>query len=224
MKPGTVVAATPVSAAAPKPKAGPAGTPAATAGKLSVGTLLQRWAAAHDSARVRLETGIRVTRLSQLFAPGRLSPGGGVTETRMSLAGLANFVRVYRQQQVIIDGQYQDTFDLASKRLGWSQETVRDWYTKPTRREPAALAALTTSLIDGIDSLLGVLDGEAGTYTLTKNTIRFEDPAAAQQYASLRARITATVDSARAAGGADQAGPMRYLLEAIGTTRLPLAS
>jgi hypothetical protein len=213
----------PVTPAAPKPtKAAPAGSLAPA--KLTVGSLLQRWSAAHDSARTRLESGIRVARLSQLFAPGRLSPGGGVTETRMSLAGLANFVRVYRQQQAIIDGQFQDSFAVASKRLGWSQETTRDWYTKPSRREPAAMASLTTSLIDGIDSMLGVLDAQAGTYTLTKNTIRFEEAAAARRYAELRARITATVDSARTAGGSDQPGPMSYLLQAIGTTRLPLAS
>ena len=86
------------------------------------------------------------------------------------------------------------------------------------------MASLTTSLIDAIDSMLGVLDAQAGTYTLTKNTIRFEEAAAARRYAELRARITATVDPARTAGGADQPGPMSYLLQAIGTTRLPLAT
>ena len=220
-----VLAAKP-SATAPAAPAAPAPTPAAAGApaKLTVSTMLQRWAAAHDSARARLESGIRVSRLNQLFTAGRLSPGGGVTETRMSLAGLANFVRVYRQQQTIIDAQYQDSFSVTAKRMGWSQETVRDWYAKPARREPATIAALTTSLIDGIDSMLGVLDAQAGTYTLTRNTIKFEDPSAARQYAALRARITATVDSARVAGAGDQPGPMSYLLKAIGTTRLPLAS
>ena len=142
----------------------------------------------------------------------------------MSLAGLANFVRVYRQQQMTIERQYQDSFAVASKQLGWSAETVRDGYAKPARRESPTLATLTTSLIDGIDSMLGVLDAQAGTYTLTKNVIKFEDPSAARQYAALRERITATVDSARAAGGREQPGPMGYLLQAIGTTRLPLAS
>ena len=208
-------------------KSVPAPAVPATAGspaKPTVSTMLQRWSSAHDSARARLEGGMRVSRLTQLFAPGRLSPGGGVTETRMSLAGLANFVRVYRQQQRLIDGQYQDSFAVASKQMGWSQETVRDWYAKPARRESATLAALTSSLIDGVDSMLGVLDSQAGTYTLTKNTIKFEDQAAAQRYAALRARIVATVDSARTAGGQDEPGPMSYLLQAIGTTRLPQAS
>ena len=59
---------------------------------------------------------------------------------------------------------------------------------------------------------------------MTKNTIKFEDPARRAQYAALRERITATVDSAQAAGRREQPGPMSYLLQAIGTTRLPLAS
>jgi hypothetical protein len=218
--------AVPPGAAAPAPTSDARATaPAPTApAKLTVATMLQRWSAAHDSARARLESGIRVSRLNQLFAPGRLSPGGGVTETRMSLAGLANFVRVYRQQQLMIERQYQDSFSVAATRMNWSPETVRDWYAKPARRESPALAGLTTSLIDGIDSLLGVLDAQAGTYTLTKNVIKFEDPGAARQYAALRERITATVDSARVAGGRDDVGPMGLLLQAIGTTRLPIAS
>ena len=84
--------------------------------------------------------------------------------------------------------------------------------------------ALTSTLMDGIDSLLGVLDAQAGTYAVTKNTIRFEDPGAAREYMALRERILVTMDSARTAGGADRPGPMSYLLQAIGATRLPIAS
>jgi hypothetical protein len=203
--------------AMPKP-ADTAASPART-----VGGLVQRWAAARDSVRIRLESGVRVARLSQLFAIGRLSPNSGVTETRMSLAGVANFVRVYRQQQATIDREYQDSFAVMSKQHGWTPAQVRDWYAKPSAKESPALVALTSSLIEGIDSLLGVLDAQAGTYTLTKNTIHFEDPGAAREYTLLRQRIAETVDSARTAGGAEQPGPMSYLLQAIGTTRLPVA-
>ena len=190
----------------------------------SVGGMLERWTAAHDSARARLESGMRVARLSQLLSPGRLSPAGGVTETRMSLAGVANFVRVYRQQQAEIDREYQDSFSVASKEHHWSPAAIREWYTKPSKVESPALAALTSSLVEGLDSLLGVLDAQAGAYAVSASAIRFEDAGAARDYAVLRQRITATVDSAKAAGGDEAAGPMRYLLQAIGTTRLPRAT
>jgi len=189
-----------------------------------VNELVQRWSAAHDAARERLESGIRVARLGQLFSAGRLTPGGGVTETRMGLAGVENFVRVYRQQQAVIDREYQDSFTVAAKTQGWTPAAVRVWYARGALKETPALAALTSSLIDGIDSLFGVLDAQAGTYTLTKNTIKFEDASAARQFGALRARISAAVDSAKAAGGWELPGPMTYLLQAIGATRLPLAT
>jgi hypothetical protein len=186
--------------------------------------MLERWSTAHDSARARLESGIRVARLNQLFAPGRLTAGGGVTETRMSLAGAANFVRVYRQQQEAIDREYQDSFSVAAKEHGWAPAAIREWNSKPAQTESPALRALTSSLLEGVDSVFGVLDSQAGAYTVGTNGIEFEDAGAARAYSALRQRITATVNSATAAGGADTAGPMRYLLQAIGTTRLPRAS
>jgi hypothetical protein len=198
-------------------------TPAASETR-GVSGLVERWTAAHDAARERLESGIRVARLNQLFGAGRLNPGGGVTETRMSLAGVANFVRVYRQQQAEIDREYQDSFTVASKAQAWAPAAVRVWYARPMLEEAPAMAVLTSTLLQGIDSLFGVLDAQAGTYTLTKNTIKFEDPSAAREYAALRAQITAAVESAKAAGGTEQLGPMGYLLQAIGATRLPLAT
>jgi hypothetical protein len=212
LKPGAPAAASPAMA-----------SPVAASPARGVESLVQRWSSAHNAALVRLESGMRVARLNQLFGLGRLSPGGGVTETRMSLAGLANFVRVYRQQQSSIEREYQDSFTVASKAQAWTPAAVRVWYTKPAIQEAPEASAVTSSVIAGIDSLFGVLDAQAGTYTVTKNTIRFEDPSAARAYAALRARITAALDSAKAAGAQDQAGPMSYLLQAIGSTRLPLA-
>ena len=197
-------------------------SPKADAG--SVSGMLERWTAAHDSARSRLERGFRVARLNQLFGAGRLKPTGEVTETRMSLAGVANFVRVYREQQAEIDREYQDAFAVTSKEQHWSPAAIRDWYGKPSMTETPALAGLTSSLLEGFDSLLGVLDSQAGAYTVSPDVVRFEDPGAARAYSALRQRIIATVDSAKAAGGAEASGPMGYLLQAIGTTRLPRAS
>ena len=190
----------------------------------AMNALVQGWIASHDSARSRLESGVRVARLNQLFAPGRLSPSGGVTETRMSLAGVANFVRVYRQQQAAIEREYQDSFSVVSRQRGWTAVQVHEWYAKPATKESPTLVALTSSLMQWIDSLLGVLDAQAGTYSVTTNAIRFEDAGAAREYTALRQRIIATVDAAKAAGGDEQPGPMSYLLQAIGTTRLPQAS
>ena len=69
-----------------------------------------------------------------------------------------------------------------------------------------------------------MLSAEAGAYQLVNGKIRFEDPAVSRQYGELRRNINAAMDAARIAGGEGSAGPMGYLLRAIGSTRLPVES
>ena len=195
-------------------------TPKEVDGK-TVEAMLGRYAGAYDSARERLENGMRVARLGRLFAAPRLNPNGGVTDTRMSLAGAANFIRVYRQQQAAIEAAYQDSVMMFAKRFGWSPKQVKQWYSREIRTEDPALQALSGTLLAGIDSILGVLDAQAGAYKIRGTAIAFEDPAAAQKYGALRRQIKEQVDAAVAAGGATSAGPTGLLLRAIGTTSLP---
>ena len=187
----------------------------------SVQGLLNSYEAASDEARARLEAGMRVARLNRLFAPARLTPGGGVTDTRLSLAGAANFMRVFRQQQAAIDKAYQDSVTLLAKRHRWSPKDVKQWHSRPPRQESPTLQLLSGSLLSGIDSLLGVVDAQAGAYKLRGTAIAFEDPAATQAYGALRRRIKEQIDAAVAAGAATTFGPTGLLLQAIGTSTLP---
>ncbi|HEX5963026.1 MAG TPA: hypothetical protein VFY42_04845 [Gemmatimonadales bacterium] len=187
----------------------------------SVQAILSRYDAASDEVRTRLESGMRVARLNRLFAPARLAPGGGVTDTRMSLAGAANFIRVYRQQQAGIDKAYQDTVALLARQHKWTPKELRQWQSRPQRREAPELELLSGSLLAGIDSILGVLDAEAGAYKLRGSAIAFEDPSATQAYGALRRRIKEQIDAAVSAGGATSFGPTGFLLQAIGTSTLP---
>ena len=186
---------------------------------------LRRWSSAHDEARSRLEAGIRVSRLNQLLSPARLTPNGGVTETRMALAGAANFIRVYRQQREAIDREFQDSFVVMARQNKLSAGEVKQWYGKVTPKEVPAIATLTSTIMTGLDSLLGVLDAQAGAYRLDgKGSIHFEDEGAARAYGDLRQEITKAVEVAKASGAADSTGPMVYLLESIGSSRLPKES
>ena len=202
----------------------PDSAPAAEANAKTVDGLLADYGKAYEDARARLGSGMRVARLSQLFAASRLTPDGGVTDTRLGLAGLANFIRVYRQQEGSIERTYQDSFTAKSKDLGWSPRVAKRWYSREGGKESAELAALTDRLLAGIDSVLAVLSAEAGAYRLADGKIHFENAAAARQYGELRRSINAAVDAARIAGGEESAGPMGHLLKAIGTTRLPVES
>ena len=192
----------------------------AAAGR-TVESLLLRYSAAYDSVRTRLGSGVRVARLNQLLASSRLTADGGVTETRLGLAGVANFIRVYRQQESAIERQFQDSFTVMSKANGWSTKSVRQWYSRTALKEPSAHATLSSQLLASIDSVLGVLDEQAGAYKLGEGTILFEDPAASRRYGELRRHVASLIDSAKAAGGAESAGPVGHLLQSIGTTRLP---
>ena len=187
----------------------------------TVEAVLGRYAGAHDAARERLENGMRVARLGRLFAAARLNPNGGVTDTRMSLAGAANFIRVYRLQQAAIEAAYQDSVITFAKRFGWSPKQVKEWYSREIRAENPALDGLSGTLLAGIDSLLGVLYAQAGAYKIRGTAIAFEDPTAAQRYGALRRLIKEQVDAAVASGGGTSAGPTGLLLRAIGTTSLP---
>jgi hypothetical protein len=196
------------------------GTAAGAEGN-SLESLLARYEAASDSARTRLESGLRVVRLNRLFATSRLTPNGGVTDTRMSLAGAANFIRVYRQQQAAINQAYQDTVTALAKEQRWSPRKVRAWYARTGGKDAPALELISGSLLASVDSLFGVLQQQAGAYKLRQTAIAFEDPAAGQTYGALRRRIKEQIDAAVAAGGATSPGPAGLLLQAIGTTSLP---
>ncbi len=183
--------------------------------------LSARYGAAHDAAWTRLETGMRVARLGQLFAASRLNPHGGVTDTRLSLAGAANFIRVFREQQATIETAYQDSVTVLAKQYGWAPAKVRQWYSRTPRKEAPTLELLSGSLLASIDSILGVLDAQAGAYKIRGTAIAFEDPSAGQAYGLLRRRIKEQIDAAVSAGAATSPGATRLLLQAIGTSTLP---
>jgi hypothetical protein len=187
----------------------------------SVEGFLVRYAAASDSVAARLARGMRVARLNSLFSPARLTPGGGVNDTRLSLAGTVNFIRVFRQQQAAIDKAYEDSISVMARRQKVRPAEIKQWHSRTPRREAPALQQVTGSLIAAIDSLLGVLDAQAGAYKLSGGVIAFEDPAAVKEYGALRRLIKEQIDSAIAAGGAGTQGPAGLLLQAIGTSFLP---
>lgn len=187
----------------------------------SLEAILRSYESASDSVHARLAAGLRVARLNRLFATTRLTPGGGVAHTRLSLAGAVNVIRVFRAQQAAVDSAYQDSVASQAKQHGWTPKEVRRWYARPQRNETPTLELVSGALIASIDSVLGVLDEQAGAYKIRGTAIAFEDPTAAKEYAAVRARIKEQIASVIAAGGATSPGPTALLLQAIGTSTLP---
>lgn len=187
----------------------------------SLDALFAHYDAAHSSARVRLEAGMRVARLTRLFDGSHLTPNGGVTDTRMSLAGAANFIRVFREQQAAIERAYQDSVTQLARQKRWAPAQVRAWYSRTPRKESPTLELISGAMLASIDSLLGVLDAQAGAYKIRGSAIAFEEPSAGQTYGALRRKIKDQINAAIAAGGATSSGPTGLLLQAIGTSTLP---
>ena len=98
---------------------------------------------------------------------------------------------------------------------------MRKWYSRTPGKESPTLELLSGSLLASIDSILGVLDAQAGAYKIRGTAIAFEDPTAGQAYGALRRRIKEEVDAAVSAGAATSPGATRLLLQAIGTSTLP---
>ena len=153
--------------------------------------------------------------------PSRLNPHGGVTDTRMSLAGAANFIRVFREQQTAIEKAYEDSVTVLAKQYGWAPAKVRKWYSRTPGKESPTLELLSGYLLASIDSILGVLDAQAGAYKIRGTAIAFEDP-------SRRPGVRCTPPADQGAGRLRRergcrhlAGATRLLLQAIGTTTLP---
>ena len=165
---------------------------------------------------------MRVARLTRLFDGSHLTPNGGVTDTRMSLAGAANFIRVFREQQAAIERAYQDSVTQLARQNHWAPAQVRAWYGRTPRKESPTLELISGGLLASIDSLLGVLDAQAGAYKIRGSAIAFEEPSAGQTYGALRRKIKDQINAAIAAGGATSSGPTGLLLQAIGTSTLPL--
>jgi hypothetical protein len=187
----------------------------------SVQDLLRRYETASDSVFARLERGMRVARLGRLFSSSRLTPGGGITDTRRNLAGATSLIRVFRQRQAAIDRAFQDSVAMLAKQHRWSAKQIRQWNSRPLRLETSTIQLASNTLITKIDSLLGVLDAHAGTYKLRGTAIAFEDPVAGKAYGALRRSITEQIEAAISAGWARSSGPTALLLQAIGTSSLP---
>lgn len=187
----------------------------------SIQDLLRRYQTASDSALARLESGMRVARLTRLFSSSRLTPGGGITDTRRNLAGATNLIRVFRKNQAAIERAYHDSVAVLAKQNRWTPKQIRQWNSRPLRAESSTLQLVSNNLITKIDSVLGVLDAHAGAYKLRGSAIAFEDPAAGQAYGALRRAIKEQIDAAISAGGATSSGPTGLLLQAIGTSSLP---
>jgi hypothetical protein len=189
---------------------------AGSATSTSAAALASRYNAAHDAAEASLEGRLRASGITALFSDSRLA-SGSVSDTRIAVSGIANFIRSYRAQASAIEAAYRDTAGELS--AGWSDSEAAGWYKGMTRGESQAKARAADQLLTDISSLLGVLEEQAGAYSLAGGKITFRDAGATLRYGTLRRRVTDRLDSSDSISAV-----VRSLRETIGAARPPVES
>lgn len=182
----------------------------------SAAALANRYNSAHDAAQASLENRLRASGITALFSDGRLT-SASVSDTRLAVSGIANFIRTYRTQSSAIEAAYRDTAGQFAD--GWTDSQAAGWYKGMTRGESQAAVRSADQLLEDVSSLLGVLEEQAGAYTLASGKITFRDAGATLRYGTLRRRIADRLASADSASAV-----ISSLRKVIGPARPPVES
>jgi hypothetical protein len=187
-----------------------------TATSTSAAALANRYNAAHDAAEASLVNRLRASAITALFSDSRLA-SGSVSDTRLAVSGIANFIRTYRTQASGIDAAYRDTAGQLSG--DWTDSEAAGWYKGMTRGESQAEARSADQLLADISSLLGVLEEQAGAYSVNNGKISFRDAGATLRYGTLRRRV-----ADRLASSDSGSAVVTSLRSVIGSARPPMES
>jgi hypothetical protein len=146
-----------------------------------------RYNAAHDAALAALESRLRASGVTALFSDSRLA-SGSVSDTRLAVSGIANFIRSYRASDAAIETAYRDSaLQLAS---AWKLADEAAWKKIAVRAEDRDAARSADQLLSDISSLLGVLEEQAGGYSIQDGKVTFRDAGATLRYGTLRRRVS----------------------------------
>ncbi|HET8762380.1 MAG TPA: hypothetical protein VFM12_03140, partial [Gemmatimonadales bacterium] len=129
------------------PRLGSLDAGAVTATGKSAAALASRYNAAHDAAEASLENRLRASGITALFSDSRLA-SGSVSDTRLAVSGIANFIRSYRTQANGIEAAYRDTAGQLSG--DWSDSEAAGWYKGMTRGESQTEASTADQLLSDI--------------------------------------------------------------------------
>jgi len=168
--------------------------------------------AAHDAARVELDSRLRVAGIVNLFAASRLG-SGNIGSARLALAGAAGLIRNFQKRGASIEQAYRDSAQMLGK-LGWTAAQRANWESRADRGERSTQAS--DGLLSDIEGMFGVLGANEGGYDVSGGTITFRDADGAREYGAFRRRIESRID-----GGDAGSASVASLLRAIGGTRLP---
>ncbi len=163
----------------------------------SLASLTQRYQDAYGGAQREVSDALGLVDFPGLFSPGRLAPAR-LRATRRALTEAANILRDYRNRQIRIEQTYAATALGLTRAGAWPAGQDREWRHHPVLRESFETGQRMDDLLNGADSLLAFLAGQAGGYRVEAARLVFADPAAARRYRTQRASL---IQEAGAGGG-----------------------
>jgi hypothetical protein len=187
---------------------------------ISAGTLIQHYNEAYTDARSELELRMLQIGFTQIFLRSRLTTAAGVEDTRRLIASATSALRQYRNQETQIERSYQDTIGTGGRNLGWTPRDLGTWNMKQGQKESGETLRLTNLMLNQMDSTFSLLSEQEGKYSVSGESITFEDSEAARQYGALRSWLNQQADKYAGSGDALPA-TLRQVVKAMGASRLP---
>jgi hypothetical protein len=138
-----------------------------------------------------------------------------VSDARLTVAGIANFIRTIRARDKAVETAYRDS--AAQLATSWSDSDKATWQKVPSHAESEAAAHSADQLLTDIASLLGVLDEQSGAYDISNGKVTFRDAGATLRYGTLRRRVADRLTS-----GDSGSAVTSTLLKVIGAARPPV--
>jgi hypothetical protein len=178
--------------------------------------LASHYADAYASAQATLRNQITAAGFSRLLLPVRLADAPSVARANRAISAASEAVSAYRDREAMIEQAYQDTLAMVGQQLGLGADELKAWDTRRLQRESAATVNLTSSYLQELGALFGLLAENEGAYHLAGDSIRFDRPEAAQAYNSARTWLMQHAESS------DSASPtVRQMLRAMDGAELP---
>lgn len=156
---------------------------------VGVEDLIDRRAAAFESARASLRTMLDEARLGRVLNVVALTTPTGALAARRDLAASLNVIGQFRRREVMIEQAYEDSARFQTERAGWTRQAIERWENRPIVREPYAAADLAESLLADADSLLAILTSAEGGWDVRGDTLVFDSSDRAAAWRAQRDRI-----------------------------------
>lgn len=158
----------------------------------------------------------RLGAFSSVLSAAQLSTPEGVTQAQGAWSAGAQAIRQYRARIARLEQAYEDSVLASQRQQHWSSEEMRPWATHQSPAEPAETSQLVDLMLNQVGEGLGLLAGLSGEYTIRDDKIRFNNPASASRYISIRTWVEQRTESWSSTPEGARPQTVNLILRALG--------